>query len=492
VGIVLLIDDQAPVRIALELLFEAHGVPCEGAASAEEALARVARGGVDVAVQDMNFRRGATSGEEGVALFRALRRLDPSLPVVLLTAWTSLETAVGLVKEGAADYLAKPWNNDRLVVTVRALRDPRLQLSAAPPIVSSPIAPAAGPGGLTGYDLCGAVHESAPMRQLLATAVHVARASVPVLLLGPNGAGKEKLAEIIHANSERKGRPFLKVNAGAIADSLLEAELFGVEAGAFTGASRSRPGHFEAADGGTLFLDEIGNLSLPGQMRLLRVLQSGEYQRVGSAAVRRVDVRIISATNADLSAAIAARSFREDLYFRLNVIELFCPPLVERLDDVPALAAAFLAEFRRPDRAPWRLSPRALVALLAHGWPGNVRELRNAIQRATLLCPGAEIEPEHLGLPLSARRPLPAPGPPRAAQPAPEPPRGAPLAARHPPPTREQIEAALARADGRIRRAAADLGLSRQALYRLMDKLGLDLASFRDPGDDDRGEDREG
>src|SRR5262249_43498000 len=216
------------------------------------------------------------------------------------------------------------------------------------------------------------------MHNVVALAVNVAASDAPVLIAGPNGSGKEKLAEIMQANSRRKARPFVKVNAGGLPDELLEAELFGAEAGAYTGATRQRIGRFETADGGTLFLDEIGNLSLSGQMKLLRVLQTGEFERLGSSVTRRADVRILSATNVDLHRAIAAGHFREDLYFRLNVIELYVPPLSERPDDVLPLSERFLT-----DHGGAGLSPEAQAALLAHDWPGNVRELGNRIQRAT-------------------------------------------------------------------------------------------------------------
>jgi DNA-binding NtrC family response regulator len=278
----------------------------------------------------------------------------------------------------------------------------------------------------------------------------VARADVPVLITGPNGAGKEVLAEIIQANSAVKSGPFVKVNAGALPADLLESELFGAEAGAYTGAARVREGRFEAADGGTLFLDEIGNLPLGGQAKLLRVLQTGEFERLGSSQTRKVNVRIVSATNASLGEAIRQGRFREDLYYRLNVIELSVPPLADRRDDILPLARHFL-------EPGYELQADALRALQRHDWPGNVRELRNCIRRACLLAATPRIGAQDLMLPDSA-----------AAEPAPQ---------REP--ERAEIEAALARHGGVIAKAARDLGLTRQSLYRRMEKLGIATA----PGD---------
>jgi DNA-binding NtrC family response regulator len=324
----------------------------------------------------------------------------------------------------------------------------------------------------------------------------VAPSEVAVLISGPNGSGKEKLAEIVQANSRRADKPFVRVNAGGLPDQLLEAELFGAEPGAFTGATKLRVGRFESAHGGTLFLDELGNLSLAGQMKLLRVLQTGEFQRLGSNTTRRADVRLISATNANLEAEIAAGRFREDLYFRLNVIELHVPALANRHEDAVLLARHFLA--RHAGGKPRSFSPEAIAALEQHDWPGNVRELENRVQRAVLVCDQGPILPGHLGLgerstgsALATASPgvvaassgavAPAAGP---AVPAPA------AAAASPPPDsaskaggtasnpleeaeRAVVESALARASGVVSRAAAELGLSRQALYRRMDRLGI-------------------
>jgi DNA-binding NtrC family response regulator len=292
-----------------------------------------------------------------------------------------------------------------------------------------------------------------------------------VLITGPNGSGKEKVAEIIQANSRRKDKPFIKVNAGALPENLFEAELFGAEAGAYTGAAKLRTGRFEAADKGTLFLDELGTLPLTAQAKLLRVLQTGEYERLGSSVTRRADVRVVSATNIDLPRAIASGNFREDLFFRLNVIEVYVPPLADRPDDIAPLAEHFLARFATKEgKTGMRLGEEACATLLAHEWPGNVRELENRIQRAVLVQTGDTITPADLGLGADARRSEAARRPtPHELTPPPRTSDG-PVE-----PERAVIEDALVRAGGVVAKAAAEMGLSRQALYRRMERLGIVL-----------------
>jgi DNA-binding NtrC family response regulator len=448
---VLVVEDQAPVAKALCVLLEVHDIPCVAVATPGEAL-KLLDGDVGLVIQDMNFSPGATSGEEGIDLFRRLRARDPDLPVLVITAWTSLETAVQMVKQGASDYLAKPWDDAKLVASARTL----LRLRELQQENRALRASGAGREELgVRHDLRGIVYQSDAMHRVVALAVQVAAADVPVLITGPNGVGKEKLAEIVQANSRRRDKPFVKVNAGALPDELLESELFGAEAGAFTGAVRRRLGRFEAADGGTLFLDEIGNLSAAGQAKLLRVLQSGEFERLGSSETQQVDVRVLAATNADLREAMRRGAFRADLYFRLNVIELGVPPLRERPEDVLPLAEAFLRQFAVPGQPPRRLSPEARAALVGHSWPGNVRELANRVQRATLVAAGSELGPGDLGLGASAG--LPAPGD---------------LSS---PGEREELEQLLVETGGRVSHAAERLGLSRQALYRRMERLGITL-----------------
>jgi DNA-binding NtrC family response regulator len=450
---VLVVEDQTAVANALAVLFDVHDIACVTAKSPPEALRALASGDVGVVIQDMNFTPSATSGEEGAALFREIRSVDPAMPVVLMTAWTSLEAAVALVREGANDYIAKPWDDAKLLATVRnllklrALETENARLKKARGDSREMLAKK--------HDLCGLVYESEAMHAVASLAVQIAAADVPVLVTGPNGAGKEKIAEIVQANSRRRGKPFVKVNAGALPDTLLEAELFGAEAGAYTGSTKLRIGRFEAAHGGTIFLDEIGTISPAGQVRLLRVLQAGEFERVGSSETRRVDVRVICATNAELPRLLQEGRFREDLYFRLNVIELHVPPLAERTDDVLPLARHALAPLRSISGAPLTLSREAARALLSHSWPGNVRELLNRIQRAALVSDGPEITAADLGF---ARE-------------------EAPKDAKSPEDEKERadLENLLTRADGSVSKAASELGLSRQALYRKMERLGISL-----------------
>jgi DNA-binding NtrC family response regulator len=439
---VLIIDDNAAVAMALDVLFSLHDIAALRAASPEEGLALLATEAVDLVIQDMNFTADTTSGAEGVALFRAIRRLYPDLPVILLTAWTHLDAAVDLVKAGAADYLSKPWDDQRLLATVSNL----VELGQANRALSQTAQRErrARRELEEQFDLRGLIWRDPATERVLSLACQVARADVPVLITGPNGTGKERIAEIIQANSQVANGPFVVLNCGALPAELIEAELFGAEAGAYTGAARAREGKFEAADGGTLFLDEIGNLPLAGQMKLLRVLETGRFERLGSNRERQVKVRVVSATNADLAAMIRAGTFREDLFYRLNVIELRLPPLAARPGDILPLAHSFMNGARQFEAA-------AESALMAHAWPGNVRELKNVITRASLLATGAVITVADLGLP-----PAPAVAPSSDAE-----------------PDREAIVQALARARKSVAQAAAELGLSRQALYRRMERLGI-------------------
>ncbi len=438
---ILVIDDNAAVATALETLFSLHDIDTLTAASPDAGLAMLEAHAVDLVVQDMNFDADTTSGDEGVALFHAIRSSYPDLPVILLTAWTRLEAAVELVRAGAADYLGKPWDDHKLLATVNNLLElsetrrelARLQRSER-----------RRRDALAEYDLRGLVYADAASERAISLACQVARSDLPVLITGPNGAGKEKYAEIVHANSLVATGPFVALNCGAIPAELIEAELFGADAGAYTGANRAREGKFEAADGGTLFLDEIGTLPPAGQVKLLRVLETGRFERLGSNRERQVKVRVVSATNADLALMIQDGRFREDLYYRLNAIEVKVPPLAGRIDDILPLARHFLP-------AGNSLSTEAERALLAHAWPGNVRELRNTLQRGALLARNDSITAAELGLP----QPFSA------------------SSASAEEPDREAIEAALARHGGVMTQAASELGLSRQALYRRLERLGI-------------------
>jgi DNA-binding NtrC family response regulator len=443
---VLVIDDNPAVAQALSLLFGLHDIRTLTAITPQKGLAALAHERVDLVIADMNFSADTTSGEEGAVLFRALRTQQPDMPVVLLTAWTHLESAVQLVKAGAADYIGKPWDNDKLLATVENLLElaettrERQRLQDEQRRRRERLAEQ--------YDLCDIVFASDAMERVVELACRVARADVRVLITGPNGAGKERIAQIVHANSALRAGPFVAVNCGAIPSELIEAELFGAEAGAYTGANRARTGRFEAANGGTLFLDEIGDLPLAGQVKLLRVLETGQFEMLGSSKTRTAQVRILSATNADLQALIREGRFREDLYYRLNVIDIAVPALAERSADILPLARHFLGESLQ-------LSEDAAAALLAHDWPGNVRELRNSIERARLLARDSVVAAADLNLPAAAR--------------------AAPRETEHF--SKEVLEASLREAGGNISRAAQSLGLSRQALYRRLERFNLRPAS---------------
>jgi DNA-binding NtrC family response regulator len=438
---VLVIDDNPAVYQALSLLFGLHEIRTVTAATPQKGLALVARERVDLVIADMNFTADTTSGDEGAALFKALRAQQPDLPVILLTAWTHLESAVQLIKAGAADYIGKPWDNDKLLATVENLLElaeatrERQRLQDEQRLRRQKLAEQ--------YDLCDIVFASDAMERVVELACRVARADVRVLITGPNGAGKERIAQIVHANSAVRSGPFVAINCGAIPADLIEAELFGAEAGAFTGAGKSRVGRFELADGGSLFLDEIGNLPLAGQVKLLRVLETGQFEMLGSSRTRSSRARILSATNADLPQLIREGRFREDLYYRLNVIDIAIPSLAERSGDILPLARHYLG----PDL---QFSDEATAAMLAHEWLGNVRELRNSIERARLLARDNVVTAADLNLPQVHRA--------AAAREAEQ-------------FSREVLEATLREAGGNISRAAQSLGLSRQALYRRLERF---------------------
>lgn len=436
---VLVVEDNESVCTALKLLLQLNEIDATFVHGPEEALRVVETQPFGLVLQDMNFTKNATSGEEGIALFRQLKKRDPLLPIMLITAWSSLETAIMLVKEGAHDYLNKPWDDEKLIGEIKSV----LSLSA---YRSQPRREN------TRVDECGMVYGDPKSKAIIDTAVQIAQSDVPVLITGPNGAGKEVLALVVQANSSRKEKPFIKVNTGALPDELLEAELFGAEAGAYTGARQRRIGRFEEANGGTLFLDEIGNLGMAGQMKLLRVLQSGEFSRLGHNRTLTSDVRVISATNADLHRAIKERRFREDLYFRLNVVELHVPGLWKRPGDILPLANHFLKTL--PEAVGKHLTADAERVLLNHDWPGNVRELRNRIQRAALVSRRPFLTPRDLDLG-EGRRSWSGAEPDRLDT------------------EKEQIQQALKQTAGNVSQAAEQLGMSRQALYRRMRRHGI-------------------
>jgi DNA-binding NtrC family response regulator len=424
---VLVVDDNPDILEALDLLLSLHGYKVQIAENRKQAALAVTRHNIGLVIQDMNFDQGITSGNEGKLLFNELRALKPGLPIILITAWTQLETAIALVKAGATDYLQKPWDDNKLLALVAE----HCKQSINSPLTAS--------SNLSVKQ--GLIYQSAEMHALMADADKVASADINVLITGANGSGKEKLADHLHQKSTRCAAPFIKVNMGAIPQDLLEAELFGAEKGAFTGANQSRQGRFEAANGGILFLDEIGNLSLTGQMKLLRVLQTGEFERLGSNQTLQVDVRVFSATNANLVQAVKQGSFREDLYYRLNVIELHLPPLNARKADIIPLAKHFIGKA-------YSLSDDAKQYLLSNTWQGNVRELENACKRAIVFASDNKITQQDF------------------------------KSLQHSTQTKnekQQIEEVLVKHAGVIKHAAEELGFSRQALYRRIDKYEIDL-----------------
>ncbi|RZF91568.1 sigma-54-dependent Fis family transcriptional regulator [Pseudoalteromonas sp. CO302Y] len=438
---ILIVDDNPAILDALSLLLEIHNFEVVTASNPFEATQAVQYQRIALVIQDMNFTADTTSGEEGKELFYALREINPHLPIILITAWTELSTAVELVKAGAADYLPKPWDDTKLLTCVNNLIELGKARQQNETFARHQQEREAS---VHNANLVGLVYKSTAMEHIVNLAIQVAKSDISVLITGPNGSGKERIAQIIQANSLLTDAPFITVNAGALPSELIEAELFGAEAGAYTGITKQRIGRFEAADGGTLFLDEIGNLPLSGQMKLLRILQTGEFERLGSTQTRKVNVRVISATNEDLSHAIKTGQFREDLYYRLNVIELNLPRLADRPDDILALVAHFL-----PERT---LSLSTEKALLAHSWPGNVRELENACKRAAVLKPTGTIELADFGLQVEKENTVKS-----KAE-----------------PTKQDIELAMREYQGVIAKVARHFGLSRQALYRRLDKFKIE------------------
>ncbi len=449
---ILVADDQPDVRRALKLLLAPEGFDVAEAASPAAVLAALEGGDFDAALIDLNYARDTTSGREGLELLSRIQALDPLLPVIVMTAWGSVQSAVEAMRRGARDYVEKPWDNPRLLSMVRtqvelgrALRDAE-RLKQENRLLRD---------GATA-DLPELIAESRAMRPVLTLIERVGPADANVLITGEHGTGKEVVARRLHALSARAAKPLVPVNAGGLSEGVFESEMFGHVKGAFTDARTDRVGYFELADGGTLFLDEIGNLAPKQQARLLRVLQTGEMQRVGSSRTRRVDVRVVSATNTDIQAAVAAGDFREDLLYRLNTVVIALPPLRDRPEDVPLLADYFLRRTAaRYGRALAGFSAEARRALLDYRWPGNVRELEHAIERAVLMSQGELVGAVDLGLQGAAA------GESQLDQ-----------------LTLEEAEAilirkALQRYQGNVSRAAEALGLSRSALYRRLQAHGL-------------------
>jgi DNA-binding NtrC family response regulator len=434
---VLVGDDQPDILRGLRLLFRAEGIEGVFASSPAGVLTAVQDEELDVALLDLNYTRDTTSGVEGLDLLARVRRQQPDLPVVVMTAWASVPTAVEAMRRGARDYVEKPWNNDDLLARLRR------HAESAAAGRSARAAAADHP------DLPPLFASSPAMAPVMRIMDRVAPSDASVLVTGEHGAGKDVVARWIHARSHRSESPFVPVNVGALAAGVFESELFGHVRGAFTGAVAERVGCFELAHGGTLFLDEIGTLSFDHQSKLLRVLQSGELTAVGSNKTKRVDVRIVSATNAALTEEVAAGRFREDLLYRLNTVEIALPPLRDRPEDIIPLARYFLERMAlRYSRSDLTFSEGAIAKLRAHGWPGNIRELAHAVERGVLMAPAGMIEPDDLAL------------------------SGTPAAGRAlesmtlEEAERYLVERALLRAGGNAGEAARALGLSRSAFYR--------------------------
>ena len=445
---ILIADDQLDVLEALRLLLKGDGSVLDTASSPAAILAALDARDYDVLLMDLNYARDTTSGREGLDLLTQIQRLDGTLPVVVMTAWSSVDIAVDAMRRGARDFVTKPWDNERLLAILRtqaelghALRrgqrleaENQLLRSGAPSLVA----------------------ESAAMQPVLRIVERVGPSDANVLITGENGTGKSLVARALHAMSPRAARSIVTVNAGGVSEGVFESELFGHVKGAFTDAKVDRVGRFELADGGTLFMDEIANVPVSQQTKLLRVLEAGEFERLGSSKTRRADVRILTATNADLHAEVDAGRFRQDLLFRLNTIEIHVPALRERREDLPVLANQFLESHRRHYRKTVEgFEPGAMRALLDHQWPGNVRELDHAVERAVLMSRGPVIEAADLAL-KAGREP----------------------AIRLEDMSLEDVECflvkkAMARYEQNVSHAARALGLSRSALYRRLQRYGV-------------------
>ncbi len=448
-GRLLAADDQPDVLEALLLLLRPQGYLVDVVKSPAEVRGALASEFYDAVLIDLNYTRDTTSGQEGLDLLSEIISVDSSLPVIVMTAWGNVELAVEAMRRGARDFVQKPWENERLLAILRTQVELHRALQNAERLAAENrmLQVQGRPEFIAG---------AASMQPVLDAIARVGPSDANVLITGEHGSGKEVVAQTLHTVSHRSSRPLVAVNTGALAEGVFESELFGHVKGAFTDARSDRMGRFELADGGTIFLDEIGNIPVRQQAKLLRVLESGEIERLGSSRSRKIDVRVISATNADLQAACAAGEFREDLLFRLNTIEIRIPPLRERREDIPALALHFLNRYgSRYGRQIDGFDKISLQVMAQYAWPGNVRELDHTVERAVLMCRGREIQPADLGLNLQR-----------------------PQAANLEELGLEAVEAvlirkALQRFQGNISQAAEALGLSRGALYRRMEKHGL-------------------
>lgn len=445
----LIADDQPHILDALELLLEPEGFHVEKARSPFMVLEALKSGSYDALLIDLNYTRDTTSGQEGLDLLSEIKSYDSQVPVIVMTAWANVELAVEAMRRGARDFVQKPWDNTRLLTILRTQIDLHHAVRRAQRLEAENRL-------LRAQGLPELIATAPAMQPVLATIARIGPSGANVLITGEHGTGKEVVAQMLHGLSPRASRSLVAVNTGALPEGTFESELFGHVKGAFTDARNERIGRFELADGGTLFLDEIANVPLRQQAKLLRVLETGEMERVGSSKTRRVDVRVLSATNADLHAEVDAQRFRGDLLFRLNTVEIHLPPLRDRREDVPALAAHFLSRYaQRYRKAMEGIEPGALQTMLQYPWPGNVRELDHTIERAVLMARGTKIEVADLGLTQG-----------RASSQAME------------EMSLESVESilirkALSRCNGNVSQAAEALGLSRGALYRRMEKYGI-------------------
>ena len=446
---VLVADDQPSILEAVELLLQPQGIQVDTVRSPQLLLEALGQSDHDVLLIDLNYTRDTTSGKEGLDLLARLQEIDPRLPVIVMTAWGNIDLAVESIKRGARDFIQKPWENERLISIIRvhaelhqALRRAR-QLELENRLLRAEGMP----------EFIAGAPNMQPVLELIA---QVGPSDANVLITGEHGTGKEIVAKLLHAASPRARMALVAVNAGGLPEGTFESEIFGHVKGAFTDARTDRVGRFELANGGTLFLDEIANVPLRQQAKLLRVLETGELERVGSSQTRRVDVRVLSATNAQLTEEAAAGNFREDLLFRINTVEIHLPALRDRREDIPLLATHFLQRNRtRYRKQVTAFSASAMQQMMQYPWPGNVRELEHTVERAVLLCRGEEIEPANLAI----------------------------AAAKSSPPSFENmsiddveallIRKVLRRCDGNISQAAESLGLRRAALYRRIEKYGL-------------------
>jgi DNA-binding NtrC family response regulator len=447
---ILIADDQPDVLEALRLLLKGEGYQTEAVTSPGDVLKTLEAQDYDLLLMDLNYARDTTSGQEGLDLLSRVQAIDNALPVVVMTAWGSVEVAVEAMRRGARDFVQKPWENARLLTILRT------QIELGQALRKGQRLEAENELLRNGEDRPTLISESPAMQPVLEIIAHVGPSDANVLITGEHGTGKEVVAQTLHAVSMRSAKPIVTVDAGSLSEGVFESELFGHVKGAFTDAKTDRVGRFELADAGTLFLDEIANVPSNKQSKLLRVLETGEFERVGSSKTRRVNVRAISATNADLNEEVAAGRFRQDLLFRLNTVEIHLPPLRERREDIPLLAQHFLNQHAlRYRKRLEEFDAAAMQALLDYPWPGNVRELEHTVERAVLMAQGNVVGARDMGLRSS-----------RAD------------ARRLEEMSLEEVESfliqkALTRHDGNVGQAAQSLGLSRSALYRRLQRYGL-------------------